>query len=132
MAPYVYDFAVSRRASRRLIFTSGQSVYIISPTFGLQRKAGEQFTKDRRFKLASGISRADFVFVALSEAKLALVLLPDDYSQYRANLDRLREHALWQGEARLHGFGSGSEVQLLVQQFEQEVLRQTADPLASR
>src|SRR5260370_34595722 len=75
MAPYVYDFAVSRRASRRLIFTSGQSVYIISPTFGLQRKAGEQFTKDRRFKLASGISRADFVFVALSEATLALVLL---------------------------------------------------------
>lgn len=117
-------------ASRRFKFAPGQAVYIVSPTLELQRKAGEQFAKDRQFKVASGLSNADFVFVALldasSDEELALVLLPDDYSQHRADLDGLRDHALWQGGAvrpRTIFSLNGSKVKNLVKQFEQEVLR---------
>jgi S1-C subfamily serine protease len=115
-------------ASSQFKFAPGQLVYIVSPNLELQRKAGEQFGKDRQFKPADGLRKADFVFVAIMDAssgrrgeELALVLLPDDYSQYRADLDGLRDHAVWRGGGPLRAYGS--EVKKLVKQFEQEVLR---------
>lgn len=112
-------------ASRHFKFASGQAVYVVSNDLAVQRKAEEQFANDRQFKVASGLKGADFVFVALldasSEEELALILLPDDYSQYRADLDGLRSHALWQGAGQLRRFGSA--VKRLVKRFEQEALR---------
>jgi hypothetical protein len=95
----------------------------------LERRATEQFVGDHEFKVVRGLSSSDFVFVALLDSstlpreELALVLLPDDYSEHRADLDALRDHALWQGGGRLHGFRS--EVKTLVKTFEHEVLQPT-------
>ncbi len=112
-------------ASRLFKFAPGQAVYVVSNDLAVQRRAEEQFTKDSQFKVASGLTSADFVFVTLldasSEEELALVLLPDDYSQYRADLDALREHSLWRGADPLRRFGSA--VKRLVKRFEQEALR---------
>jgi Trypsin-like peptidase domain len=106
-------------------FAGGQTVYVVSARLGMQRKAGEQFGKDRQFKVSSGIGNADFVFVGLwdpsSLEELALVVLPADYSLYRADPDALRDHSLWQSGGKVHAYSS--EVQNLVRQFEQAVLK---------
>ena len=120
---------------RRFKFAPGQAVYIVSNDLQLERRAGEQFAKDRQFKVAGGLSGADVVFVGLLDTssppgeELALVLLPDDYSQYRADVDALRDHALWRAGGQLRGFGS--EVKRLVRKFEREVL-QSAESKESR
>jgi hypothetical protein len=108
-------------------FAPGQTVYIAGNNLQLQRRAAEQFVSDHQFKVGGGLSGSDFVFVVLLDAsalpaeELALVLLPGDYSQYREDLDALRDHALWQGGGRLHGFGS--EVKRLVKTFEREAVQ---------
>ncbi len=125
-------------AGSRPKFSAGQSVYGVSNDFAVGRGIEKQFAKDGQFKVASSVSSADFVFVlvlAMPPAgystrstqlssvpgdELAMVLLPEDYSRYRRDLDALRDHALWQGSGRTGGFSPLS--QRLVKKFEQEAL----------
>jgi hypothetical protein len=109
--------------TRNFKFAAGQSVYVVGSDLQLERRAAQQFSNDHRFNVASGLSSADFVFVSLRDGmdELALVLLRDDYSQNRTNVDGLREHALWRRGGEVRRFKS--EVRSLVRQFEQDVLR---------
>ena len=112
------------RTSREFKFTAGQSVYVVSNDFAVQRRAEEQFAKDGRFKVVNGLSGADFVFMSIFDEssspaeEFAIVLLPDDYAQHRSDLDSLREHALWRVSGTPHGFGS--EVKRVVKKFEEQ------------
>jgi S1-C subfamily serine protease len=126
-------------ASRHLKFVPGQAVYIMTNDLSIKRKAEEQFAKDGQFKVAGGLSGADFVFVALwdksSNEELAVAVLPDDYSQYKTDLDGLRDHALWQGGGQVRPGSiwnpTRSEVKVLVRQFEQEASLVTPSPAAA-
>jgi hypothetical protein len=111
-------------AARRFKFALGQAVYVASNNPIMQRRASEQFARDRQFKVAAGASDADFVFVAVLHwpgEEAALVVLPEDYSEHRADPEALRDHALWRGAAQLHRFRS--EIKGLVQQFERDALQ---------
>jgi hypothetical protein len=59
------------------------------------------------------------------EEELALVVLPADFSQYRADLIALQDHALWRGGGPLRAFTSESKS--LVRKFEQAVLPLSQD-----
>jgi len=113
---------IDSRDARNFRFIIGQSIYIAVSNLELQRKASDQFSADHRFKVAQGLGGADLVFVCILDGvdEFAMVVLPDDYSEYRTDLDGLRDHAVWQAGGQLHGFGS--EVKRLVRQFEHEVL----------
>jgi hypothetical protein len=113
---------LASQPARQFKFTAGQSVYVVSNDFATQRHAEQQFAKDGRFKVATGLSGCDFVFLTILDEsstppeEFAVVLLPDDYSEHRSDLDSLREHALWRGGGTLLGFGS--EAKRLVKKFE--------------
>lgn len=121
-------------ASRHFKFGPGQMVYVMTNDLSIKRKAEEQFAKDGQFRVAGGLSGADFVFVALwdksSNEELIVVVLPDDYSQYKADLDALRDHSVWQGGGQVRPGSiwnpTRSEVKILVRRFEREILSQRA------
>ena len=112
-------------------FAPGQKVYVVTSPVSVERKANDQFMKDRQFKVNNGLRGADFVFMVLldesvyPEEELALVVLPADFSQYRTDLIALQDHALWRGGGPLHAFTSESKS--LVRKFEQAVLPLSQD-----
>lgn len=125
-------------AFRRFKFAVGQVVYVMTNDLSIKRSAEEQFAKDRQFKVSGGPSGADFVFVALwdqySKEELALVVLPDHYAQHKADLDSLRDHALWQGGGQIDRGWRGlawspskSEIKALVRKFEREAFSRSSD-----
>ncbi len=119
-------------ASHHFKFVQGQLVYVMTNDFSIKRKAEEQFAKDGQFRVAGGLSGADFVFVALwdksSNEELIVVVLPDDYPQYKADLDGLRDHSVWQGGGQVRPGSiwnpARSEVKILVKRFEREIVSQ--------
>ena len=100
-------------------FHSQQSVYIVAvrgnigePSLSTLDLAAEKeirdgFQKRGDFKIASSLSKADFVFLCVTEYMddtkysplrnvLALSLQPNDFQANRSDLTRLRDLALWQ------------------------------------
>ena len=97
-------------------FRPQQSVYIVAvrgtvgdPSLSTLDLATENeikdgFTKRAVFNIAPSLSKADFVFLCITEYRnervlrnvLAVVLRPDDYQANRSDLVKLRDVALWQ------------------------------------
>lgn len=102
-------------------FKKGQSAYVValksngSPDFSVEEKLRKEFKSKKAFRLAQSLSSADFVFamyveyeynqVAVSgigigsediKSASVFVVLPATYSQFKADLDNLRDEALWQ------------------------------------
>ena len=96
----VYVVAVNFR-SRDLSLTGGD--------LEIERKAREQFRKEKKFVVTGYPKEADFVFLILIDRlsgrfdEMALAVLPDDYVKYGSNLDSLRTVALWQDASHFKG-----------------------------
>ena len=109
--------ACSFRASAQenhLTISVGQSVYVValdtssrrsdfaSTSLELERKAKEQFAKEKKFKIASVLKGADFVFViaidrgARDSDEIAIAVSPSDYEANSTSLEKMREAAVWQ------------------------------------
>jgi hypothetical protein len=102
-------------------FKKGQSAYVVAiksngnPDLAVEQKLKKEFKNKKTFNLASSLSSADFVFVMYVEYEYnqvavsgigigsedirsasAYVVLPAIYSQFKSDLDNLRDEALWQ------------------------------------
>lgn len=95
----------------------GQAVYVVamdtaardtrmaSSRLDIERKAKEQFAKEKKFALSPVLKSADFVFIiAIDEAardfdEIAIVVSVPDYQAYSTNLDKLRDAAIWQSDS---------------------------------
>jgi hypothetical protein len=109
-------FSLDVRAQDRFTFRPQQSVYIVAvrgnvgdPSLSTLDLATEKeirdgFTKRAIFNIAPSLSKADFVFLCITEYRnervlqnvLAIALRPDDYQANRSDLIKLRDLALWQ------------------------------------
>ena len=97
-------------------FHPQQSVYIVAVRGNLgdpslstldlstEKKIRDGFTKRAVFNIAPSLSKADFVFLCITEYRnervlqhaLALALRPSDFQANRSDLIKLRDLALWQ------------------------------------
>lgn len=114
-------FAYQDPTEEEFQFKVGQSAYVValksngSPDFSVEQRLKKEFKSKKAFKIAPSLSSADFVFVMYVEYEYnqvavsgigigsediksasAFVVLPAAYSQFKANLDNLRDEALWQ------------------------------------
>ncbi len=111
--------AISIAGQQSIPFHAGQSVYIVSVRGNLgdpslstldlatEKELREGFKKRGVFEIAPSLSKADFVFLCVTEYLddkpssllrnvLAIAVKPDDFSANRSDLTRLRDLALWQ------------------------------------
>lgn len=150
----------SAQAPKPLKLSPGQSVYIVAldtssrrsditgADLEIERKAKEQFAKERKFKLASVLKDADFVFLVAVDRdardydEIAIALSPSDYQANSSSLEQLRNAALWQASGHYRRgrnvglaaatvgysgfFHHPSVVKGLVRQFHKEVLSERA------
>jgi hypothetical protein len=111
----------SSASTQESAFKAGQAVYVVSmrsskqPDISTERKLKDEFEKHKSFKIATSSQSADFVFLMVVEYEFnqvmfnnigagvediksaeAFVVQPDAYNQHKANLDNLRDYALWQ------------------------------------
>jgi hypothetical protein len=102
-------------------FKAGQTVYVVAvksngqPDLSTERKLKDEFEKQKSFKIATSLQSADFVFLMVVEYEFnqvmfnnigagiedvksvtVFVVSPDAYAQHKADLDNLRDKALWQ------------------------------------
>ena len=113
-------FAFSAAAAQdSFAFRPQQSVYIVAvrgnigdpslSTLDLaaEKEIREGFKKRRVFNIAPSLSKADFVFLCITEYfdntnssllrnVLAVAVKPDDFQANRSDLTKLRDLALWQ------------------------------------
>jgi hypothetical protein len=98
---------------------AGQSVYVVamdtssrannltSGSLELERKAREQFERLKKFKVATSLPAADFVFIALLDRdspdtdEVALAVPAAAYLANKDSIDKLRDAAIWQGLAHI-------------------------------
>jgi hypothetical protein len=82
-----------------------RNLTITSANLELERKAKEQFRKEKVFRIAKTLAEADFVFFILIDSnsdvadEIALAILPSDYKDQGTSLDTLRAKAIWQETA---------------------------------
>lgn len=146
--------------SKDLNLIAGQRVYVVGVessfrdlslsklNLTIERLAKDQFAREGVFKNASAPRYADFVFLVILDPsskdreEIAIAVSAADYTKRRADLDALRDVALWQSSASTavrhtkpatkkqavreiiasrYGFGL-SVVQDLVMQFHREIL----------
>jgi len=131
----------SRQNGNSFKFAPGQAVYVVASQLQLERKARDEFNRQKRYRVVNALKDADFVFAAILDPasndfdEVALVVLPSDYQELWGQLDALRNKALWQGHGHLHrgketalvvltlGYGNlfRSVVKSLVQDFHREI-----------
>jgi hypothetical protein len=112
---------VAAASAQESALQAGQIVYVVAvkssgqPDLSTERKLKDEFEKQKAFKMASSLQSADFVFLMYVEYEYnqalvngvgvgsediksvaAFVIPPDAYTQHKANLDGLRDKALWQ------------------------------------
>jgi len=100
---------------------AGQTVYVVAvrssgqPDLSTERMLKDEFEKRKSFMIATSLQSADFVFLMVVEYEFsqvmfnnigagsediksvaAFVVSPDAYTQHKADLDNLRDKALWQ------------------------------------
>jgi hypothetical protein len=107
------------------LFQPGQSVYVVAikvdtsnPDLTVESNVRREFERKKKFPLAKSPATADFVFIVFTEYEsevsrtgrgrissqdylkhaLALVVPAKEYSQHKADIDKLKEFALWQEE----------------------------------
>jgi hypothetical protein len=109
------------------LFQPGQSVYVVaikvdtsSSDLSVESDVRREFERKKKFPLAKSPATADFVFIVFTEYEseinrtgkgtisshdrlktaLALAVPAKEYSQHKADIDKLKEFALWQDEER--------------------------------
>lgn len=106
-------------AQETFVFQSQQSIYIVavrgnigdpslsSLDLAVEKEIREGFKKRHVFNIAPSLSKADFVFLCITEYLdntntsllrnvLAIAVKPDDFQANRSDLTKLRDLALWQ------------------------------------
>jgi len=111
----------SATSAQEYAFNTGQTVYVVAvrssgePDPSTEQKLKEEFEKKKSFIIATSLQSADFVFLMVVEYESSQVMFnnigagsenikrvaafavsPDAYAQHKADLDNLREKALWQ------------------------------------
>jgi|ERR1051326_4382278 hypothetical protein len=127
----------------------GASIYVVAiksnnqaADLTAERKAKEEFSKSKTFKLATSLANADLVYFMLTEYEYnqtgvfgistgsedlkniaVFVLKPDDYKAHKQSLDELREAAIWQ-QAKSTGPMRGSgQLSKLVKAFQEQAIK---------
>ncbi|HEU0174817.1 MAG TPA: hypothetical protein VFV58_11185 [Blastocatellia bacterium] len=110
----------SAASAQESAFKAGQAVYVVAvksskqPDLSTERKLKDEFEKQKLFKIATSLQSADFVFLMVVEYEFnqvmfnnigagveeikgveAFVVWPDAYTQHKADLDNLRDKAVW-------------------------------------
>jgi len=110
----------SAASAQESAFKAGQALYVVAvrssrqPDPSTERKIKVEFEKQKSFKIAISLQSADFVFLMVVEYEFnqvmfnnigagveemksveAFVVRPDAYTQHKADLDNLRDKALW-------------------------------------
>jgi hypothetical protein len=136
-------FALSAAASaQESAFKAGQAVYVVvmtssgQPDLSTEHELKDEFAKQKVFKVAPSLQSADFVFLMLVEydynqvavgaiavgsgdikSVAALVVPPDAYTQYKSDLDDLRDKALWQTSENKRFLRAGDLPKKIVKKF---------------
>ena len=136
-------FALSAAASaQESAFKAGQTVYVVvmtssgQPDLSTENELKDEFAKQKTFKVAPSLQSADFVFLMLVEydynqvavgaiavgsgnikSVAALVVPPDAYTQYKSDLDNLRDNALWQTSENKRFLRAGDLPKKIVKKF---------------
>ena len=136
-------FALSAVASaQESAFKAGQAVYVVAmtssgqPDLTTENELKDEFAKQKAFKVAPSLQSADFVFLMLVEYEYnqvavgaiavgsgdiksvaALVVPPDAYTQYKSDLDNLRDKALWQTSENKRFLHAGDLPKKIVKKF---------------
>ena len=128
-------FSLGARAQDRFTFRPQQSVYIVAVRGNLgdpslstldlatEKEIRDGFTKRAAFKIAPSLSKADFVFLCITEYRnervlqnvLAIALRPDDYQANRSDITKLRDLAVWQTTKSSRG--AALKLKLLMDDF---------------
>ncbi len=125
--------------------TAARDTQMAATRLDIERKAKEQFTKEKKFAVSSILRNADFVFVlAIDDAardfdEIALAVSVADYQSHSRDLDKLRDVAVWQSDSHYHRgkeagiaaaslgysafFRHPSVAKDLVKKFHKEILR---------
>jgi len=127
-------------------FKPGQSVYVVAvksngqPDLATESKLKEEFQKQKAFKVATSLQSADLVFLMYVEYEYnqlaaggvgigsediksvaAFVVPPAIYTEHKANLDSLRDKALWQISQNNNHWRSNGLPKKIVQKFHQAI-----------
>jgi hypothetical protein len=112
--------ASTQQTAPELTIHSGQSVYIVaidtsardtslsSVRLELERKAREQFSKEKKFVVSKVLKTADFVFVIALDPgskdsdEIALAVSTASYKENISDIDKLRNAAVWQSDEHFH------------------------------
>lgn|SRR5262245_58340472 len=110
----------SAAPAQKFALKAGQTVYVVAvksskqPDPLTERKLKDEFEKHKSFKIATSLQSADFVFLVVVEYEFnqvmfnnigsgveevksvaAFVVSPQEYARNKADLDNLRDNALW-------------------------------------
>jgi hypothetical protein len=125
---------------------AGQAVYVVAvksskqPDLLTERKLKGEFEKHNSFEIATSLQSADFVFLAVVEYEFnqvmfnnigagiedvksvaVFVVSPDAYAQHKANLDNLRDKALWQTSENNNARRTGNLPKKVVNKFHEDM-----------
>jgi hypothetical protein len=132
----------SAASAQEYAFKTGQTVYVVAvrssgqPDPSTEQKLKEEFEKQKSFIIATSLQDADFVFLMVVEYKFSEVMFnnigagsedikrvaafavsPDVYTQHKANLDNLRDKALWQMSENNNTLRIGNLPKKIVKKF---------------
>jgi hypothetical protein len=132
----------SAASAQESTFKAGQTVYVVAvkssgqPDLSTERKLKDEFEKQKAFKVATSLQSADFVFLMLVEYEYnqvaaggvgvggediksvaAFVVSPEAYTRHKADLDNLRDKALWQINENNNIWRTGGLPKKIVKKF---------------
>jgi hypothetical protein len=127
-------------------FKSGQAMYVVAvrnsgqQDLSTERLLKDEFEKRKSFKIATSLQSADFVFLMVVEYEFsqvmfnnigrgsediksvaAFVVSPEVYTQHKANLDNLRDSALWHISENNNALRIGSLPKKIVKKFHENM-----------
>jgi len=125
---------------------SGQTVYVVAVKssgqldISTENKLKEEFQKQKAFKVVTSLQSADLVFLMVVEYEYnqayvggigmgsediksvaAFVVAPTVYTEHKADLDTLRDKALWQVTQNNNAWRTGGLPKKIVKKFHEAV-----------
>jgi hypothetical protein len=136
----------SAASAQEYAFKTGQTVYVVAvrssgqPDPSTEQKLKEEFEKQKSFIIADSVQSADFVFLMVVEYEFSEVMFnnigsgseaikrvaafavsPDVYTQHKANLDNLRDKAIWQINENNNALRIGNLPKKIVKKFHKDM-----------
>ncbi|HEV2667574.1 MAG TPA: hypothetical protein VG324_21845 [Blastocatellia bacterium] len=146
---YVVAFLLvlaSAAHAQELALKAGQAVYVVAvksskqPDPMTERKLKDEFAKHKSFKIATSLQSADFVFLVVVEYEFnqvmfnnigagveevksvaAFAVLPREYARNKADLDNLRDNALWRTSENNNARRTNNLPKKVVNKFHEDV-----------